>query len=262
MTNADQTSLAAAGLSILLLFALGLLTYFRVQKYKKDASRKEQDRIQLAILKENERTMSEIAMDIHDDISQVLSLAQKYLKVVLHKIGDGEIRNDITSASDLITTVRKSLQNISHSLHAPFIQEHGLIAMTNMMVNHINSAGAISCKIDVTGAYKESTPDEELLVYRIAQEAIHNATKHANCTEIHIAFDFSSSRRTMKIVDNGIGFPESEATTTGMGLMNMRHRAHLLNGTLTITSSPGVSVLLAWPSPGPIKNSPAAKNSS
>lgn len=247
MTNADQTSLAAAGLSILLLFALGLLTYFRVQKYKKDALRNEQDRIQTAVTEENKRTASEIATLIHDDISQVLSLAQMYLKEVLHKIGDGEIRNDIASASGLVTAVSKSLQNISHSLHAPFIQEHGLIAMIGMMVNHINSAGAISCKVDVTGTYKKSTADEDLLVYRIAQEAIHNATKHANCTEIEITFDFEGHTRTMQIADNGSGFSDLQGTPAGMGIMNMHQRARLLNGTLSITSNPGVIVLLTWP---------------
>ncbi len=109
----------------------------------------------------------------------------------------------------------------------------------------INAAGGIHCTVDTEGIIKEFEPRKTLLIYRIAQETLHNVTKHAKATELRILLGYGIDDFVMQIADNGIGFIQTGfSKENGMGLHTIKQRAFLLNGDLDLITSPGNGCLI------------------
>ncbi len=91
----------------------------------------------------------------------------------------------------------------------------------------------------VEGEHATLRPEKELLIYRIAQEAMHNSTKHSKATDLVITLTYAPDSFTMSVADNGVGFDTQKVyELKGIGFLNMLQRAKLLNGTLDIQSKP------------------------
>jgi signal transduction histidine kinase len=103
----------------------------------------------------------------------------------------------------------------------------------------ISASKSIQCEINLTGGERILNPDEELIVYRIAQEAIHNILKHAKAKKINIILHNYASKFSMKIIDDGIGFNKNKIfDLDGIGYLNMLQRSKFLNGNLNVESEP------------------------
>jgi signal transduction histidine kinase len=89
-------------------------------------------------------------------------------------------------------------------LHNYFIKVRGLRPVLEDELDSIQFLQEIDCKINVIGTKRDFAPGKELLIYRIAQEAIHNITKHAKATKISISLNYESDIFTMSIEDNGV----------------------------------------------------------
>ena len=107
-------------------------------------------------------------------------------------------------------------------------------------LDYISLSQEINCNFEVTGNKVDFSAEKELLIYRIAQEAIHNTLKHANATSLGIRISYQPDGIfTMNISDNGVGFDQEKTMSyNGIGLVNMYQRAELLNGNINIRSEP------------------------
>ena len=100
----------------------------------------------------------------------------------------------------------------------------------------------------------ELPPEVKVALYRIAQEALNNVTKHARASEASIRLHSKGSDQVeLTIADNGNGFDPRRITSTSMGLKIMRERAQTVNASLAITSQPGegTQVIITWPARAP-----------
>jgi len=116
-------------------------------------------------------------------------------------------------------------------------------------LDYLNSH-KLACHFEIEGDRGKLGNEKELVVYRIAQEAIHNVIKHAQATELDVKLRFEGETLTMIITDNGIGFIEEDThEKNGIGIINMKQRAKLLNAELSINSSPsgGSTITLHCP---------------
>jgi signal transduction histidine kinase len=82
-------------------------------------------------------------------------------------------------------------------------------------------------------------PEEQIILFRIVQEAIQNSVKHSGAEQIDINVSNSVSSLIVSIIDNGKGFTEESLISSGLGLKNMKQRTQLLGGTIEWTTSPG-----------------------
>jgi signal transduction histidine kinase len=108
-------------------------------------------------------------------------------------------------------------------------------------IEYINSVKQVHCRLEISGEPAELSGDRETLLFRIIQEAIGNALKHARATEIIIGLAYEAGRLRASISDNGIGFNTrdiNDQTKTGISITNMELRARLLGGNLEILSQP------------------------
>ncbi len=104
----------------------------------------------------------------------------------------------------------------------------------------------------VTGPPCHLSAEKELVLYRVAQEALNNALYHAQAHHIKIELMFAEAGVTLRVHDDGVGFPVPErftdlARSGHFGLMGMHERIHLVGGRLTVTSTPGQGTAVeAW----------------
>ncbi len=102
-------------------------------------------------------------------------------------------------------------------------------------------------------------PDRAQNLYQIAREALSNVARHAQASHVDVRLRYGDGQLTLRIADDGVGFPASGADGTGRGLKNMRERAQLLEGALVVEGSPneGVTVVLTMPYGNRVKSEPA-----
>lgn len=230
-------------------FAFFLVFYIVIHNRKQNESALEKQKLlyeyQHKLLKarseEQERIMSQISKEIHDNIGQVLNFLLMNMRVIETKSTDRELAEPIHNGVTMLTQLTEDVRNISHSLNGDYIKARGLAEILGNELKHIGATKNFSCELKVAGnrEHKILNGDEELVAYRIAQEAIQNILKHAKASKIDITLHYGPEKFIMKICDNGVGFDKDGLNGThGMGMQNMLERSKFLNGNLNIASEP------------------------
>lgn len=193
----------------------------------------------------HEEERKRIARELHDDTIQtmiavsrrlddVASRNSPTLKEVLKSLG--QLREDIDKA--LIRT-RRFIQD----LRPPTLDYLGLIAALRELATQVQEQSGIEVNLKVKGTERRFTSEEELLIYRIAQEALWNVWKHSKATKAELIIEFNEEETAVVITDNGKGCEVGESSeflkAGKLGLMGMKERAHLLGGTLEVRSKTG-----------------------
>lgn len=212
--------------------------------------RKESERIRAALLhkivqtQENERRR--IARDIHDHVGQSMtalvlrlgSLMQKY-REDLHIIGD------LQGLAAVAHQIDADVDFLAWELRPSVLDDLGLAAAIERFVNDWSEqfkTPADFIKVGLDG--HQMSPDYEINLYRIVQEALNNTAKHADATQASVLLEIHDGVLTLIIEDNGKGFEVTEKAVLtgndrGMGLLGMQERAELFGGEIEIESAPG-----------------------
>jgi two-component system NarL family sensor kinase len=185
------------------------------------------------------------SQDLHDDIGPNLSAVLLYTNII--EPVDPENQEIKEKMEEILTSTLQMVRSISQNVTPRYIQEHGLTESLKKMIGNFNMGlnGKTSIVLNV-----ESTPPgfselENLNIYRIIQESINNAVKHAEAVEIRVTISTSGNKTSIIISDNGKGFdyslvkvndPKSKA---GIGLKNIQNRVIFLGGQLNIYSQKG-----------------------
>ena len=180
-----------------------------------------------------------LARELHDDVTQRLGLLACELNSLLDSaVEPEEIRRLVLDAQNL----GNSLRNISHGLHPTELQRGGLVlSLTALKRQYLN----VGVRVDVVDKDLPEglSSDIALSIFRVVQEAVHNAIKHGSAKRIFVKITGIEERLKLTISDDGTGFDPKHAVT-GLGLLSMRERISSLNGTLDVTSTPGLGTTL------------------
>ncbi|MES2703294.1 MAG: ATP-binding protein [Bacteroidota bacterium] len=248
MTDQYIIPLFVAGSLLLTLFGFFLIAYLLVQKNKQNAYQLEkrqmlfdhQNNILRTKIEEQENTMDQISKELHDNIKSVLGFAQMSMYNIADKATDPEQATLIDKTNKIIGDVIEELHNISHSLNANFVKHIGLIDTLTKEMENVKLSKKIDYALEVTGDGVIESPEKELHIFRIAQEAVQNCIKHANATYITFTLNYEPDSFVMKIADNGKGFDKNKVfEMKGLGFLNMFQRARYVHGTLDVQSAPG-----------------------
>jgi two-component system, NarL family, sensor kinase len=217
--------LFVAGTSLLSLFAFFLIAYLIVQKGKQN---KYQTRLLEARLQEQDITMDKISKEIHDNIGQILGLAQMNMYSMEQFVKNENEISVVKSTNELVGQAIYELHNISHSLNGDYIKRQGLSEVLRKELEHINQSGNLGCTIEIVDQSPGIDSEKAVVIYRIAQEAIHNTLKHARATKLNLELCNNAANFSLSISDNGVGFKKSpDNSLRGIGLENMYQRAEL-----------------------------------
>ena len=198
------------------------------------------------ITQAQEEERKRIARDLHDEtIQDLASLAMDIDHIVdtgqgLHDHLAQNLGNLRSKTTDILENVRR----FSQDLRPPVLEALGLIEALQWLIDDFEGKQNVGACLEVNGIPRRFAPESELLLFRIAQEALNNVRKHSQAIEVLVTVEFSPSSVKLSITDDGQGFtvPEfvGDYTHSGkLGLMGMQERARLLSGTLTILSELG-----------------------
>jgi signal transduction histidine kinase len=203
---------------------------------------KSQKQIAEAIIKAQEQERKQLGQELHDNINQILATTKLYLDIA--KDNPSMQQDLMVKSGHNINEVISELRKLSKSLTPPSLGEIGLIASIEDLLTGIIQAG----RLDVSfyhDSFSENqlAPEKQLIVYRIVQEQINNVIRHAEARNVIIELENDNRYVNLSIQDDGIGF-DPKKPSAGIGLKNIRNRAELYNGCITIDTAPGEGCVL------------------
>jgi signal transduction histidine kinase len=183
------------------------------------------------------------ARELHDETLQGIA-AVRVMLASSRRADEAELRTTVAHATDELQGEVDRLRDIIHDVRPSSLDDLGLMAaMEALVARHAHDAGpALQLAVDLDHeAGRAATrlhPDVETAIYRIAQEALANALKHAEAQTVEIAVAEIEGEVGVRVRDDGRGYA-AKASATGYGLVGMQERVDLLDGRLRIQSGPG-----------------------
>ena len=181
-----------------------------------------------------------IARELHDDIGQRLTL----LTFEIQNLASGRPPSSAALAASLssfrqkLLDIGEELRKISHQMHPSILEHVGLPKALMYLCTDFSSREEIRVQYHSDDAEKEIPSKVEFCLYRIAQEALRNVSKHAGASQVEVKLAMAGDAIQLSIADSGSGFDPS-AVQSGLGLHSMRERAGLVNGSFLVASAPG-----------------------
>ena len=200
---------------------------------------------QITRVQEEER--KRIARELHDDLAQPLLLLMRgldYLALTKRKrLSDSGLRQSLDKMRSQAADTLEGLQRCARDLRPPILDHLGLLAALEWMAEELEKQ-EIDTQVKVKGSERSLPAEVELLLFRIAQEALTNTRRHAEASKAWITVDFVDDKVRLTIKDNGKGFrlPRRLGDFTGagkLGLAGMQERARLIGGKLDLQSELG-----------------------
>ena len=198
------------------------------------------------VLEASERERRRIGHELHDGLGQRLtaaSLATNVLASTLHASASA----DAPRAEDIARQIREAIAEtraLSHGLAPVGLEAGGLMNALATLAETAKRSSSVRAIFECSAPVAVPDAEQATHLFRIAQEAVNNALKHAAPGEIRIGLEQREKSLALEIEDDGNGLPEPLPADRGIGLRVMRHRADLLGGSLEIVPSPAGGTLV------------------
>ena len=192
------------------------------------------------LISAQEEERSRIARELHDDFNQRLALLAVDLEQLAGRqpTSFGDLSGSLKALLRRTKELSSDIHRLSHQLHPSILQHLGLVVATKSLCTEISDQNGIHIELVHHGVPISLPGNIALCLYRIVQEALRNVIKHSGAESARIEFKGSPDELTLRISDDGMGFdPESARTRRGLGLLSMRERLRLVNGTISFGRS-------------------------
>ena len=207
----------------------------------------ERRRISSAALAAQEEERTRVARDLHDEVNQSLTAILLRLEAARVK-APVELAQELADTKALANKAMEELLMLARQLRPTALDDLGLKAALSGHVDELSRQGGIEASFEAHGDFSALPPDVQLVVYRVAQEALANASRHSGAERVSVRLAREDERVELDVSDDGRGFSFEEAER-GLGIAGMRERALLVDGDVRIESRPGrgTRVLLRVP---------------
>jgi two-component system sensor histidine kinase UhpB len=191
------------------------------------------------VLQAQEEERKRIARDLHDEVNQALTALLLRIEAAAQDAPPA-LREELAETKRLANQAMDELLDLARQLRPTALDDHGLVAALRTHVREQNHRGPASVVFWADPRIGELPSDVQVVIYRVAQEALVNAARHSGATRIEVTLEAADDRSCVSLVvsDNGSGFTFAEEGK-GLGLSGMRERALLVDGRLDIDSRPG-----------------------
>jgi signal transduction histidine kinase len=219
----------------------GFMIDITARKHSEEALHRLTDRLTTAQEDEYRR----ISRSLHDEAGQALTALSVRLhrlerKFAEHNGSDGRVRAELSELRQIAQSTQEALRNMARTLHPSVLEHFGLTEAVRGFLHDVGADSEVNLLADVAQNFPRFSPTEESTVYRIIQEAVTNALRHAGAKSIRVSFNTDGDVVLIIIEDDGRGFdPLSTEAMSGIGLVSMRERAEMIHGQLLLSSAEG-----------------------
>lgn len=209
---------------------------------------------QLLVAQEKER--KRIANELHDELGQALLTLKLQLRAIFNRLGDDQLslKAEFEYVFRHINSVTENVRRLSKDLSPSVLEDLGLVAALNGLIKNISKLNYIDITCDLEELDGWFERENELIIYRIIQEALTNVAKHARSRKAQIIAKCNEDSLILRVEDKGIGFDVGEVMARisderGFGLAAMDERVRMLGGHLEIHSSEndGTRIVISIP---------------
>lgn len=217
----------------------------------------ERRHLELAAAAATEQERARIARELHDGLGQQLGGLLFMLKGLERDLGtaDSPLTETVEQLGRELATALQQARHLAHELYTVEATPDGLLRALETLAERVAIDPSLACEF--TGDATALLPDVVVAnhLYRIAQEAVHNARKHSGATRLDLELIRVRDSIELRVRDNGVGLP-AEPGTAGFGLRSMEQRARLIGGRLAIGAAPGGGTEVACMVPLPADTVP------
>lgn len=234
---------------VVLLLVLGTVLALRNryrQRLRRQAFEAEQERTRFqALIQGEEKERSRLARELHDGLGPLLSAVKLQVSLLEGEVeGDSVEGQAIDKALDMLDHSVAEVRAVSHNLMPPSLERKGLPAALREMVRRLEGTDGPVCTVQLPDESFHLDPEMRNSLYRIAQELVNNALKHARASRIDLRLNLASDQLVLEVEDDGKGFPSGNwEMEGGMGWQNLRLRTSLLGGSLELLQPGGGSLV-------------------
>jgi two-component system, NarL family, sensor histidine kinase UhpB len=200
-----------------------------------------------AALAAQEEERARVARDLHDEVNQSLTGLLLRLEAA-REAAPPELEPELAATKALANQAMRELLTLARRLRPTALDDLGLAAAIAGLVERLGE-GEVEGTIAIDGDFSDLSDDAQLVVYRVAQEALSNVARHSGAAHVTVALRRDADGVELTVADDGTGFAFADSER-GLGIGGMRERALLVAGDLTIESRPdaGTTVRLTIPS--------------
>lgn len=190
-------------------------------------------------IREEERKT--IARDLHDDLGQQLTGLQMDIHWMQKKLQEADplLLNKINEMNEMVDHTIRSIRRILSDLRPAILDDLGMLAAMEWLNQETTKRYPIDIHFQVNTQEIPLSPDAASGLFRIYQEAINNAIKHANAKNITTIIEVTDTQLTMSITDDGKGIVNTQKQEKGYGLLGIKERTYILGGTFSIQTEEG-----------------------
>jgi two-component system, NarL family, sensor histidine kinase UhpB len=186
------------------------------------------------VLAAQEAERDRVARELHDQVGQDLTVVLLSLKQLEQRV-PAELAGELAAVREGARTSLDDVRRVARELRPGTLDDLGLVSAVAALTNDFAGDGTASVRRVVSPGLPELSRESELVVYRVAQEALTNAHRHARASEVEVSLTRLGDRVVLEVADDGIGPGD---LVPGAGVRGMRERALLVGGRVTITTSP------------------------
>ncbi len=191
------------------------------------------------LIEAQEQERTRIARDLHDDINQRLALLAIELERLKMEIPDSspEVLRRMDELRKHTSEIATDIQTLSHELHSPRLEYLGIVVAMKGFCQEFGKAQKVEIDFKSHDLPSPVPSDVSLCLFRVLQEALHNAAKHSGAPRFAVQLWGTPGEVHLTVRDAGVGFDlEAAMKSRGLGLVSMQERIRLVNGTIAIAS--------------------------
>jgi len=196
----------------------------------------------VTIIKAQEEERNRWALELHDNICQLLTVAKLHLDELSGTFPENKA---VPKTKEMVQRSLNEIRTLSASLRPPSFDTETLHEAIEELYGNIARVSNFTFTLqDEALKEDELTSDQKVMIYRIVQEQLTNITKYAGATAVTVALHNTPDQVLIEIKDNGKGFDKSNIKS-GIGLLNIESRLHAFNGKCEVVSAPGQGCTLS-----------------
>lgn len=189
-----------------------------------------------------EQTFKNIAWELHDNVGQLLSVANIQLGMMQHVAADS-IQDQIKETKNVIRSTVEEVRSLSKTLNTDVVLNNGLQRSIELELERFERLNFLKPHFEAIGESVSIRPEDEIIIFRILQEFFSNVMKHARANNLFVTLDYQPDHLVVSLQDDGVGF-DSDQKHESSGLVNMRSRALLLGAELSLHGEMGAGTKL------------------
>jgi signal transduction histidine kinase len=186
-----------------------------------------------------------LARELHDETGQALTSILLGLKGIEEATQTEDVRQAVLALRELVVSTLQDVRRLAVELRPKALDDFGLVAALERLAETFTEQANVRVQVQAALGDTRLPSELETALYRIVQEALTNVIKHANASVVSVVLTRQDGRVAVVIEDDGRGFDPNAEPGEGLGLLGMRERIALVDGRLSVESSPGGGTTIA-----------------